>query len=101
VRSCPSAGGGLARVLLALGQAGALAALVFTIRRSITQLDELAQHIHYQALAVVAAVMGTAIAGWAFLERAGLPSIDWSICAAPAFVLVWAVGVVWIARRYE
>ena len=90
-----------ARVLLALGQAGALAALVFVIRRSITRMDELAQHIHYQALAVVAAVMVTAIAGWAFLERAGLPPIDWSLYAAPAFTLAWAAGVVWIARRYE
>src|SRR5262252_2157591 len=70
-----------ARVLLALGQAGALATLVLVIRRSITRLDELAQHIHYQALAMVAAVMVTAIAGWAFLERAGLPHIDWSTCA--------------------
>lgn len=89
-----------ARVLLALGQAGALAALVFVLRRSITRLDELAQHIHYQALAVVAAILVTAITGWAFLERAGLPHIDWSVCAAPAFTIAWAIGVVWIARRY-
>jgi len=75
--------------------------LVLVIRRSITRLDELAQHIHYQALAVVAAVMVTAIAGWAFLERAGMPRIDWSVYAAPAFTLAWAVGVMWIARRYE
>jgi hypothetical protein len=90
-----------ARVLLALGQAGALAALVLVIRRSITQMDELARHIHYQALAVVAAMMVTAIAGWAFLERAGLPRIEWSIYAAPAFTLAWAVLVMLIARRYE
>jgi hypothetical protein len=90
-----------ARVLLALGQVGALAALVFAIKRSITQLDELARQIHYQALAVVAATMVTAIAGWAFLQRAGLPPIDWSFYAAPAFTVAWAVGVIWIARRYE
>lgn len=90
-----------ARILLALGQAGALAALVFVIRRSITQLDELARHIHYQALATVAAMMVTAITGWAFLERAGLPHIDWSMYAAPAFTLAWATVVILIARRYE
>ena len=90
-----------ARVLLALGQAGALAALVFIIRRSTTQMDELARHIHYQALAVVAAMMVTAISGWAFLERAGLPHIEWSIYAAPVFTLAWAVVVTLIARRYE
>jgi hypothetical protein len=90
-----------ARVLLAIGQAGALAGLVFVIRRSITQLDELARLIHYQALAVVAAAMVTAIAGWAFLQYAGLPPIDWSFYAAPAFTVAWAVGVIWIARRYE
>lgn len=78
-----------------------LAALVLVIRRSITQMDELARHIHYQALAVVAAMMVTAIAGWAFLERAGLPHIEWSIYAAPAFTLAWAVLVTLIARRYE
>jgi MFS family permease len=91
----------MARVLLALGQAGALAALVVVISRSINRLDELARHIHYQALAVTAAIMVTAITGWAFLERAGLPHIDWAVYAAPAFVLVWAAGVIGIARRYE
>ncbi|HWW32061.1 MAG TPA: hypothetical protein VNY70_01715 [Steroidobacteraceae bacterium] len=91
-----------ARVLLALGQAGALAALVFVpLRRSITRLDELGRHIHYQALAVTAALLVTAITAWAFLERAGLPHIDWSIYAAPAFTVAWAIGVVLIARRYE
>ncbi|HVP34735.1 MAG TPA: hypothetical protein VMT09_13895 [Steroidobacteraceae bacterium] len=90
-----------ARILLALGQAGALAALVLVLRRSIAQLDELARHIHYQALAVTAALMVTAITGWAFLEHAGLPHIDWSFCAAPAFTLAWASCVVLIARSYE
>lgn len=90
-----------ARVLLALGQAGALAALVLVIRRSIAHTDELARHIHYQALAVVAAMMVTAITGWAFLERAGLPHIEWSTYAAPTFTLAWAVLVMLIARRYQ
>jgi hypothetical protein len=89
------------RILLALGQAGALAALVFVIRRSITQMDEFARHIHYQALAMVAAIMVTAISGWAFLERAGLPHIEWSIYAAPAFTVAWGVLVTLISRRYE
>ena len=89
------------RVLLALAQAGALAALVLVIRRSITRMDELARQIHYQALAVVAAMMVTAISGWAFLERAGLPHIDWSIYAAPGFTVAWAVLATLIARRYE
>ena len=91
-----------ARVLLALSQAGAVATLVFVpLRRSITRLDELARHIHFQALAVVGALMVTVITGWAFLERAGLPHIDWSTFAAPAFTLAWAIGVILIARRYE
>lgn len=47
-----------------------------------------------------AALLVTAITGWAFLERAGLPHIDWSLCAAPAFTLAWVIGVLLIARRY-
>ena len=91
-----------ARLLVALGQAAALATLVFLpLRRSITRLDELARQIHYQALAVTAALLVTVITGWAFFERAGLPHIDWSIYAAPAFTVAWALGVVLIARRYE
>ena len=91
-----------ARVLVALGQAVALATLVFVpLRRSITRLDELARQIHYQALAVTAALLVTVITGWAFFERAGLPHIDWSIYAAPAFTAAWALGVVLIARSYE
>jgi hypothetical protein len=89
------------RILIAFAQAAALATLVLVIRRSIIRLDELARQIHYQALAVLAAMMVTAIAGWAFLQQAGLPAIDWSFYGAPAFVVAWAVGVIWIARRYE
>ena len=89
------------RVLLALGQAAALAFLVLVLARSLAQLDELVQRIHHEALEAAGAVVVTAIAAWAFLEWAGLPPIDWSVYAMPAFVSAWAVGVAWISRRYR
>jgi len=88
-------------VLLALGQAAALAFLVLVLARSVTQLDELMRRIHHEALAAAAAIVVTAIAAWAFLEWAGLPRIDWSVYALPAFVIAWAVGAIWISRRYR
>jgi hypothetical protein len=88
-------------VLLALGQAAALAFLVVVLARSLSQLDELVQRIHHEALEAAGAIVVTAIAAWAFLEWAGLPHIDWSVYALPAFVGAWAVGVIWITRRYQ
>ena len=81
------------RVLLALGQAAALASLVLVLARSIARLDELERRIHHEALAAAAAIVVTAIAAWAFLEWAGLPPIDWSVFALPAFTIAWAAGV--------
>jgi hypothetical protein len=89
------------RVLLALGQAAAFASLVLVLARSVARLDELEQRIHHEALAAAAAIVVTAIAAWAFLEWAGLPPIDWSVVALPAFTIAWAVGVIWISRRYR
>jgi len=89
------------RVLLALGQAAALAFLVVVLARSLAHLDELVQRIHHEALEAAGAIVVTAIAAWAFLEWAGLPRIDWSVYALPAFVSAWAVGVIWITRRYQ
>ena len=95
------ASGSAPRVLLALGQAAAFALLVLELARSVARLDELERRVHHEALAAAGAIVVTAIAAWAFLEWAGLPSIDWSVCALPAFTLAWALGVIWISRRYR
>jgi MFS family permease len=93
--------GSAPRIILGLGQAGALAALVLVLKHSISQLDELEQRIHYQALAIAGALIATAIGAWAFLEYAGLPAVDWSLYAMPAFTVAWASGVVAITQRYR
>src|SRR3974390_770860 len=78
------------RILLALGQAGAIVLLGFLLARSVARPPDPQQRLHHEALAGAAAIVITAIAAWAFLEWAGLPPIDWSVGALPAFTVAWA-----------
>jgi hypothetical protein len=89
------------RLLLAVGQAAAIALLVLVLARSIARLDELERRIHEQAVAAAAAIVVTAIAAWAFFESAGLPRLDWAVFALPVFTVAWAIGVIRISLSYR
>ena len=89
------------RMLLAASQAAALLLLIIALARSIARLDELERRIHHEALAAAGTTVVATIASWAFLEWAGLPRVDWSVFALPAFTIAWAAGVLMISRRYR
>ena len=89
------------RVGLALAQAGATAAVIVAIYRNITRLDELQQRVMLEALALAFAGMGVLASGYGFLERAGLPRIDWGLWTWPAMVILWAAGLVIAKWRYR
>ncbi|NGY03738.1 hypothetical protein [Solimonas terrae] len=86
--------------LLATSQMLAVIGLVFVLVRSIARLDELERRIHLEAAATAGVLLITAIAGWSFMERTGLPSVDWSLLATPVFVIAWSLGVWWIGRKF-
>ena len=90
-----------ARLALALVQAGATAAVIVAIYRNIMQLDELLHRIMLEALALAFAGTGLLAAGYGFLERAGLPRIDWGLWQWPAMVVLWAVGLVIAKWRFR
>lgn len=93
--------GSPARLALALAQAAATAALIVAIYRNITRLDEFLQRIMLEGLALAFAGTGLLASGYGFLERAGMPRIDWGMWTWPTMVLLWAIGLVVAKRRYR
>lgn len=93
--------GSAARILTGLGEVAAFGWVIVEMLRSIRRLDELEQRIHAEALAISAGSIVFVIGGWRFLEKAGLPAVDWPAFALPLLSISWAVSVVWIGRRYR
>lgn len=89
------------RILAAIGQVVALGWLLFEMVVAIRRLDELEQRIHSEALAFSATAIVLVVGGWRFLERAGLPAVDWSEYALPLLSISWALSVTWISRRFR
>ena len=93
--------GSAPRVALAALQALAMGSVVVGSVLVTRKLDELQQRIHSEALALAFAATGALISGYAFLERAGLPSIRWGLWAWPVMVALWAGGLLYVRRRYQ
>lgn len=93
--------GSALRILAAFGELAALGWVLVEMIVSIRRLDELEQRILSQALAWSASTIVFVIAGWRFLERAGLPVVDWAEFALPLLSITWALSVGWISRRYR
>lgn len=89
------------RILVALVQGAATAALIVATFRPMRRYDELQQRIQLEAFAF--AFAGTAILGTAygFLVNAGLPDIDWGDWIWPGMVGLWVVGLFIANRRYR
>ena len=80
-----------------LVMAALIAYTVITIRK----LDELGQRIQLVAIAASFAVTGGISTLYAFLVKAGMPSLEWAIWLWPFMSLVWGVSVLVINRRYR
>lgn len=74
--------------------------VVLAFARYLGSMDELQRHIQLEAMAF--AFGGTAVGtfSYGFLERAGLPHLNWQF-AWPFMALLWAVGVWLASRRYQ
>jgi hypothetical protein len=89
------------RIAFALVQAGAIAALIVAMMRSLRRLDELQQRIHLEALAFSFAGTGVLVTGYGFLVNAGLPDLDWGGIVWPLMVALWVIGIAVARRRYR
>ncbi len=93
--------GSLPRLTLGATQALALAWIVIAMVRSVATLDELERRIHAEALGGAGAFLVVVVAGWGFLEKAGLPAIPWADWIFPLLTLAWVTGVRLVSRKYR
>jgi len=89
------------RIALALVQVAATVTTVVAIARTIARLDAMLQRVMLEAFAIAFAGAGLLASGSGFLERAGLPRIDWGLWMWPVMVVLWAVGLVIARARYR
>jgi len=93
--------GSAVRLTLAAVQALLLGAIVVRTVLSIRRLDELLLKVHLEAIAISFTIFASLISGWAMLEKAGAPSIEWGVWAWPLMALLWCVAVVIRGRQYR
>ena len=92
--------GSAPRFALAAAQAALMGAVIVWSVLVIRRLDEMQQRIHHEALALAFAGTGALVTGYAFLERAGLPPVQWTLWSWPMMVALWAAGLLIVRRRY-
>jgi len=89
------------RLLIAGGQAVVIGWVIVAMVVRLGRLDELQRHIQRESIAYAFGVGLAAITGWEYLERAGLPHIDWGMWAWPMMTVVWGVALLFVTRRYR
>jgi hypothetical protein len=93
--------GSPARLGVALLQGLTVTAFVVALFLSIRQLDEMEQRIMYESMALAFAATIIVVAGYGYLERAGLPAMAWGIWVHPLVFLFWAFAWMVVVRRYR
>jgi len=93
--------GSPARIVIALVQGLSVMAYTVGIFVSIRQLDELEQHIQYEAIALAFAGSVIVVTVYGYLEQAGLPAVAWGIWVYPLMFVLWAVAYGAVVRRYR
>ncbi len=93
--------GSATRLAIATVKALVLAAIVVRTVLSIRRLDELLLKVHLEGIAISFTIFAALISGWAMLEKAGAPSIEWGVWAWPLMALLWSVAVVIRSRQYR
>jgi uncharacterized protein YebE (UPF0316 family) len=91
----------LPRLLIAGGEALAIGGVIVAMVVRLGKLDELQRHIQYESIAYAFGVGLAVITGWEFLEKAGLPHVDWGVWAWPAMTVIWGLALSIVSRRYR
>jgi hypothetical protein len=89
------------RLTLAAIQALVMGAIIVRTVLSIRRLDELLLKVHLEGIAISFTIFASLISGWAMLEKAGAPSIEWGVWAWPLMALLWSGAVVIRTRQYR
>jgi hypothetical protein len=90
-----------ARIAVALLQGLSMSSVIFSVFISLRRLDELEQRIQYESLALASAATAIVFTVYGFLERAGLPSVEWALWVYPLMFGFWGIFWVIVARRYR
>ena len=93
--------GSATRLTIATVQALLIGGIVVRTVLSIRRLDELLLKVHLEGIAISFTIFAALISGWAMLEKAGAPSIEWGVWAWPLMALIWSVAVVIRSRQYR
>jgi hypothetical protein len=91
----------VARLLLALGQGAAVGGVIVAAIVRLRRLDELQRQIQREAISYAFATGLAAIVGWSFLEKAGLPHVDWGVWSWPMMTALWGGALLFVMRRYR
>lgn len=84
--------GSPARIAVAILQGLIVTAYVVALFLSIRQLDEMEQRIQHEAMAMAFAGTIIVVTGYGYLERAGLPAVQWGLWVYPLVFLFWALA---------
>ena len=93
--------GSAPRLAIAIVQALLMGWIIVRTVLTIRRLDELLRQIHLESIAISFTIFAVLISGWAMLEKAGAPSIEWGVWAWPVMALLWCVAVVIRGRQYR
>ena len=93
--------GSATRLATATVQALLIGAIVVRTVLSIRRLDELLLKVHLESIAISFTLFAAFISGWAMLEKAGAPTIEWGVVSWPLMALLWSVAVVIRSRKYR
>ncbi len=90
-----------ARIAVALLQGVSTGAVIVSIFHSIRRLDELEQRIQYESVALAFAATAVVVTMYGFLERAGLPQVEWGLWIYPLMFAFWGIAWTFVRRRYR
>jgi len=93
--------GSALRITFGVMQAALLGYLIGITIYSLRKLDELQYRIQLEAVAFAFAASAIVIAGWGFMTKAGLPAVQWGPETWMLMVLLWALGLWLVRRRYQ
>ena len=90
-----------ARIAVAVIQGLSSSAVIISVFIMLRRLDELEQRIQYESLALAFAATAIVLTVYGFLERAGLPAVQWALWVYPMMFGFWGISWVIVVRRYR
>ena len=90
----------LARVVVALTPVIPVISMIYSFLRYLNNIDELQQRIQLLAIGFAAGTTSLLTFSYGFLENVGFPPLS-LLWVFPIMILLWGIGLAFIARRYQ